>query len=443
MGEERAYWNAIEKLPRTELEELKLKRLRAIVRYAYYNSPFYHRWFEEAGVKPDDIRSFKDLERIPVFRKDDIRAERDKTGDPFAGLLCVPLDEVLLINPSTGTTGIPTFVTYAETELKICAEMMCRHFWMTDARPGDKALTIQLNWHWLGPPSITAYRRLGMHLLVDFVHPITAERYVWLAGFKPDFMFMDQPLLMAIRDEIREHTGKEPHELYGGVRNLVCAGESFPPKFKEHLMQEFGITGGVYDLYGCSESHIVAVECSEHNGNHFWEDMFHVEILDPDSGEVIPPDSGESGEVVVTNLFARDMPFIRYGTEDVAYLETERCGCGRTHARLIPRDRISWRIKISGKEIYPIDVRRIVEEFPETVEGAFTIRKYAEEMPKLKIDMRHEPWVRPEDEEALARRICERIKEKLGVEAEIRWVSFSGLPVIFHKIERVLDETKR
>ncbi|VUT27756.1 MAG: GH3 auxin-responsive promoter [Candidatus Syntrophoarchaeum sp. GoM_oil] len=437
------YWNPIETMPRKELKELQLKKLRSMIKSAYDNTPFYHKMFKEAGVKPDDVKTFEDFrKKVPIFEKDDMRNERAKTKDPLAGMLSSPIEELLLLNPSTGTTGIPTFIAYSEAEIVQCTEMLSRLLWMGNARTGDKMLSCHMNWHWLMVLLNGAYRKLGLHTMYDFVHPDIAERYVYYGGFKPDLMFMDQPLLMAMRDEIREHAHCAPKDIYGGVKTLITAGESFPPKFKSHLMDEFGVVGDVFDLYGCSESHITAMECPVHNGNHFAEDMFYVELIDPDTGEWIDPDSGGSGQLVVTNLFGRDMPFVRYNTEDVTFMETEKCECGRTHARLKLRDRIPWRVTVDGKKLFPVDIRKVIEEFPETVEGAFTIVKDQQDMPELNILLRYDEEITKNPDE-LKPRIEAELANKLGVKANINWTTFSGLPIVFHKIERVTDLTKR
>lgn len=442
---ERNYWNPIEVMDRKEIEELQLKKMKRLLKYAYHESPFYHRRFDEAKVKPEDIRTFDDFrKKIPIFRKDDIRAERDKIGDAFGGLLCASEDDVTWIAISTGTSGIPTFLPFTDAELSTSIESCCRTLWMAGIRPGDNFLFILITWHWATTVFLSAMHKLGVRPIVEFAHPTTADRIPRIMKrYKVDCALLPISILLAVRDKAKG-LGLEPKELFSGMKVLFSgAGEKLTPGLRRLTKEEWEV-GDVFDFGGLGEGHLFAVECPEHNWNHLWDDMGYAELVDPDTNEPIDPEAGERGELVYTALNDYGHPFVRYGTEDVAQLFKEKCECGRTHTRMNQQGRMTWRLNVGGKILLPEDVRQVIEEISETAEGAFSITKDKPILDKLKIDLHYDASL-TKDTDELVNKVKNRIKEKLGVDSEIRLAEsyIGGLPFVFHKIERVMDMTKR
>jgi phenylacetate-CoA ligase len=217
------------------------------------------------------------------------------------------------------------------------------------------------------------------------------------------------------------------------------AGEAMTPYLRKAYIKKFGFKD-LYDNYGVSEPLTGAFECYVHNGWHVWADYYYIELIDPDTGEQLQP--GERGELVITNLCMKAIPWIRYATEDFAWWTEEECECGRTHPRMVVYDRTVFRVRIRDKTVIPYDVREIMERHPETVEANFNIIKYAEVMDTLRLRASYNPAL-TRDADELKGRLVRDFEESFGVDAEIEWVTFDELAKMLHKLMRVVDMTKK
>ncbi len=449
---ESEYWDPkIETMPLKELKEIQLKKIKELLIYAYNNSSFYRRRFDEAGVKPEDIKTLDDFRRkIPFFRKDDLRVEAERTGDPFAGMLTVPFEELETIHSSTGTTGIPTFTAMTESEAEELAEAMIRYAWMMKHRPGTRhmgiaAVGVSPFWHWWSTIWGKAFGKImgaefpGSSYFGNVVGvPFFSESYT---KFPASHIFFIADYLPYIIEECAKR-GVEPKDAMK-VGYLFQAGEAITPYQRKRYIEKFNLKD-FYDISGVSEPFVSSVECYMHNGGHVWADYWYVELIDSKTGEPLEPDEpGKSrGEYVVTNLFMRSIPWIRYATEDFAWWSEDKCGCGRTHPRIRVLDRVMYVIKVKDKSIIPYDVRTVFEKHPETEEAAFNIIKYAEQMDVLRLRASYNPTL-TKDPEELKSRIIKSFKDMLGVDAEIEWVPYEKLEKILHKLVRIVDLTKK
>ncbi|MEX2706372.1 MAG: phenylacetate--CoA ligase family protein [Candidatus Freyrarchaeum guaymaensis] len=439
---ESEYWNApVETMPLEQLKEIQFKKIKSIAKHAYNNSRWYHKLYDEANVKPDDIQTLDDFKKLPYFRKDDVREERAKTGDPFAGILAVPLERVLSIHPSTGTTGVPTFNAYMREDLDTMSSVALRNLWMMKLRPGMRMVMNPMMWHYYSAAYNTGFKRIcaSMGINASIPHPVTAPHmYNAIARLKPDFGVIVLDLVLGLND-LCKRLGVEPRDVFSSLKYVMDGmGEPVTPELRKTLIDMWGLED-FWDTGGLSDGFVVCSDCYTHTGQHIWGDHYYVELIDTETEEPLGP--GERGEYLVTNLFALGHPYVRFATEDFAYLNEDACECGRTHPRIRVFSRTGWVFDIDGRKINPYDVRLVLEKFPETREASFTMIKTKGKMDKLKLKAAYDQEL-TKDLDDLTRRVKEAIKSKLGVDSEIEWATWEEIPKIFHKIQRITDLSK-
>ncbi len=445
--EKTKYWNpTIETMSRKEIEELQLKKILAQVDYVYHYSPFYRKKFDEAGVKPSDVKSLKDMDKLPMTYKDDLRAERAKTGDPFGGALCVPLDEkVITINASTGTTGIPSIFAYTWEDLTVATEQEVRLKWMRGWRPGMSALITAFRWHGYVQIAYLGLDQLGIKIFYDVGYPLPnyGAKYVYNLKYLRPQVILAPTLMVYTMIEVAKKMGEDLKKLFGCVKLLdVGYGDIVTKAVKRRLEDETGIPPEkMYDWGGCADPLWYYGDCEMHAGNHQCDDLFLLEIRDLRTHELMA--EGERGEVVVSNLFAKATPFLKWGTEDTGFMTTETCGCGRTHSRVTILGREAFAVNVLGKIIFPSEIENLLADIPGFTEW-FTIYKYKPfplDLLKMRIAV---DWTKVKDPEVFKKEASEKLKQKLGVDSEIELAkSISELPTVGHKIIKLMDLTKK
>lgn len=318
-------WNeAMETMPRPEIEALQSARLRDLVGRLYTGVPFYKQKLDAQGIKPQDVQGIEDLSRLPFTRKTDLRDHY-----PF-GLFAVPLDEVLRIHASSGTTGRPTVVGYTRDDIQTWAEVCARCFALSGAKPG------QMFQNAYGYGLFTG--GLGMHYGAEYmgltVIPVsggnTARQMMLLKDFGPDVMACTPSYALTLADRLLA-AGIDPADLK--VKTFILGAEPWTEEMRQELEAKLHVHA--VNIYGLSEiiGPGVSNECVEaKDGAHIFEDHFIVEVIDPDTGNPLP--DGETGELVFTTLTKQAIPLLRYRTGDLAAITKEKCICGRTHARM-------------------------------------------------------------------------------------------------------------
>jgi len=441
------FWNpAVETMAREELRELQLRRLRHQLDYAYHYSSFYRRRFDEAGLKPDDVKSLEDFEKVPMLYKDDLREERSRTGDPFGGILCVPLDErVVSINASTGTTGIPTIFAYTKHDIMMAVEQDLRVKWGRGYRAGTKVYFTGFRWHGYVVLAYTAADIIGFGAYLDCGYPLpylSAKHMQVLRGYKPE-VYGGPILTLYSIIETAKKSGVDPKEIFSNTKIIDTGyGDIVTKAVKKRLEDETGVPSEkIYDFGGVADPLWYWGDCDYHEGVHSCDDLFLTEVRDPETHEKLA--EGERGEVTVTNLFAEATPIIKWGTEDIGYITTEKCKCGRTHTRISFLGREAFMANIKGMKIFPADIENVLGDIPGFTEY-FTMIKYSTgPMDVLRMKLAVD-WDKVDDAEAFKAKLKERLKERLGVESEIEFVkSVSELPFVGHKVVKLLDETKK
>jgi len=349
-------YNEIEVLDRSELTELQSERLRETVETAYENVPFYRERMDELGVTPDDIEGVEDIHKLPTTTKEDFR---DEYPD---GLFAVDHSEVRRIHASSGTTGKPKIVAYTDDDLGVWREVMARSLAAAGVEPGD---TFQ-NAYGYGLFTGGLGFHDGVEELGATVIPIgggdTAKQIEMLQDLESDGMGCTPSYCLYLAEKAEEQ-GIDPTAF--DLSTVVIGAEPFTDEMRAEIEDALDVTA--IDIYGLSEliGPGVSVECAHaQDGLHVWEDHFYPEIVDPDTGELLP--EGERGELVLTSLTKEALPVLRYRTGDMTSLTREVCDCGRVHARMDNvRGRADDLLIVRGVNVYPSQIEEVVLGFDE------------------------------------------------------------------------------
>jgi phenylacetate-CoA ligase len=418
----------IETATRDELQALQLKRLQWTLRHAYDHVPHYRAVFEATGLHPNDIKSLADLARLPFTTKKDLRDHY-----PF-GLFAVPLEQVVRIHASSGTTGKPTVVGYTRNDIDVWANVMARSIRAAGGRAGD--IVHVAYGYGLFTGGLGAH--YGAEKLGCTVIPMSGgmtERQVQLiVDFKPDIIMVTPSYMLAIAEEM-ERQGIDPKTC--SLKIGIFGAEPWTPTMRRAIEAKLGIDA--IDIYGLSEviGPGVAQECIEtKDGLTVWEDHFYPEIVGPETGEVLP--DGEKGELVFTSLTKEALPLIRYRTRDLTRL-------------LPPSARSMRRIeKITGRSDDMLIIRG-VNVFPTQIEEL--ILKHAALAPHYQLEVTR-PTVLDEltvlveraagvggaDGEAAGAQLAHLVKSLIGITAEVRVVQSGGIERSIGKAKRVVDK---
>lgn len=345
-------WNRdAEMMDRETLRTLQTERLRDRVRYVVERVPFYRERFAAYGVAPEDIQSLDDLARLPFTTKSDLR-----DNYPF-GLFAVPQSEIARVHASSGTKGKLTVVGYTRGDLGIWAEVCARALALGGAQSGD----IVHNAYGYG----LFTGGLGMHdgseLMGATVVPMsggnTARQVMLIRDFGAKVLCCTPSYALTIADEM-ERQGVDPQTL--PLASAILGAEPWTEEMRREIEQRLALKA--VDIYGLSEiiGPGVACECIEaQHGLHLAEDHFLPEIIDPETGAVLPP--GAQGELVLTNLTKAAMPLIRYRTGDITALIPEPCACGRTSIRMSRlRGRHDDMLIVRGVNVYPSEIEAVL-----------------------------------------------------------------------------------
>jgi len=439
-------WNeVIETMPRKDLVELQLKKLRKTLKIAYEKAPLYHKKFDAAKIKPEDIRSLDDLKKIPIIKKDDVREEMIKTGDLFGGRSVIPLESYPYVWTSTGTSSlwtkfedIPwTFIAHTKEDIEYCTEQQVRFIYMCGLQPPGWFFNPFFRWHPHAYLWDIAVEKAGFKPLQCSGLPADLERNLFLIWYlKPVAGFVGLSLLPELIAKCIEK-GYEPSNFFSSFKWLFTTGDILTSAMREILKKTF-INAEIYDYGGTQDVNTLYwCECpNAPTWKHMWEDFFIVECVDPESGEPVSP--GEIGELVVTNIASSGIQTIRFNTEDHCILDFEKCACGRTHVKAKFYGRSAYRTKVKSKIFYPVEIEEIIREIEETKLSEFQIVKYAPEMDRLHLKITYDPK-RIKNIDELTQKLKSSIAKKLGLSSEdiiIEWMK--GMDILTHKIPRIL-----
>ncbi|MFJ1807867.1 MULTISPECIES: phenylacetate--CoA ligase PaaK [unclassified Streptomyces] len=416
-----------ERLDEDALRALQRERLRASLRHAYANVPFYRESFDKAGVHPDDCRDLGDLSRFPFTTKADLREHY-----PY-GMFAVPRDRVRRIHASSGTTGRPTIVGYTDSDLSIWADMVARSLRAAGGRPGD---TVHVAYGYgLFTGGLGAHygaERLGC-TVIPASGGMTSRQVRLILDLEPRIIMVTPSYMLTLLDEF-ERQGVDPRST--SLRVGVFGAEPWTERMRQEIEDRFAIDA--VDIYGLSEviGPGVAQECVEtKDGLHIWEDHFYPEVVDPITGEVLP--EGEEGELVFTSLTKEAMPVVRYRTRDLTRLLP---GTARVFRRMRKvTGRSDDLVILRGVNLFPTQVEEIVLRTP-GVAPHFQLRLTREgRLDALTVRAEARPDATPEDRDAAARTIAAAVKDGIGVSVAVEIVDPESLERSVGKIRRIAD----
>lgn len=420
-------------LPREQLRELQSQRLRAMVRRAYENVEFHRKRFDKRGLSPDDIRSIDDLSKLPFMVKNDLRDTY-----PF-GLFASPKEEIVRVHASSGTTGKPIVVAYTKDDIEVWKEVVKRAFLAYGLHRGD---IIQVSYGYgLFTGGLGAH--YGAEALGAMVIPISGGNTDRQIALMRDFgatAICCTPSYFLHLVSRAEELGIDLHDL--PIRAGAFGAEPWTDEMRNRIEELTGIKA--YNIYGLSEiiGPGVAAECQCQNGLHIFEDHFYPEIIDPDTGEVVP--DGTEGELVLTTLSKRAMPMLRYRTRDLTKIETEPCGCGRTLRRIC---RITARSDdmfiIRGVNVFPSQIEAALLTIKETLPHYQIILTREKGLDQIEVQIEISGDAASDDRvrivEELRNRIEQAIERVINIRVRVTLRQPGTLPRSEGKIQRVQD----
>ncbi len=430
------YWNeSVECMEKDELKKIQSERLVATVKRMYDNTPYYRKKMDEAGVKPEDIKSVDDLHLLPFTYKTDLR-----DNYPF-GTFALPLEEVTRIHASSGTTGKQTVVGYTANDIEMWSDSVARC--LTSAGVTSKDI-IHVSY---GYGLFTG--GLGVHYgaekigatVVPAATGNTARQITLLKDFGATVICCTPSYALYIAEALKD-MGMTKDDLK--LRIGVFGAEPWTESMRHEIEEKLGIKA--YDIYGLSETAGpgVAMNCEKQNHLHIQADNFIPEIINPETGGVLP--EGEQGELVFTCVTKEAMPLIRYRTKDLTVLHTDRCECGRIMPRM---EKVTGRsddmLIIRGVNVFPSQIESVLLEFG-SVEPHYMIyvdRQNNLDIMEVHIEMTDELF---SDEvraiEKIEKGLRQRIDSVLGISAVVKLVEPKSIPRSEGKAKRVIDKRK-
>ena len=428
-------WAKEETMSREEIEAIQLERLKKTVSRVYENVPAYRAKMDEAGVKPEDIQTLKDLRRLPFTTKQDMR-----DNYPY-GLFAAPKKALRRIHASSGTTGKPTVVGYTAADLEVWRECVARLAVAGGATEDDIAQIC------FGYGMFTG--ALGLHYGLEKVGAAivpsstgnTEKQLMYMKDFGSTLLVATPSYAMRIA-EVAKQIGIDPKRDLQ-IKSLVLGSELMTEAMRQELYKVWGEDVNLTQNYGMSElmGPGVSGECLELNGMHINEDHFIAEVINPETGEVLEP--GEKGELVVTCLTKEALPLIRYRTRDITRLMYEPCPCGRTTARM---ENLSGRtydmLKIRGVNVFPSQIEEVLIN-TEGIGPNYEIlveRKNHSDILTIRVEVEAESMM---DSYSALENLESGLKNKLhlmlGLDAKVQLVSPNTLQRFEGKAKRVKD----
>ncbi|WAM34798.1 phenylacetate--CoA ligase family protein [Caldicellulosiruptor morganii] len=425
-------WSEYEKLNRKQFEELQLERLKRTVERVYENVPFYRKKFDEIGVKPHHIKTLKDIQLLPFTTKDDLRENY-----PY-GLFTVPLTKIVRVHASSGTTGKPTVVGYTKHDMEVWTEVVARIVTASGVREHDIAQIA------FGYGLFTGAFGLhqGLERVGATVIPISSGNTEKQLMVMQDFgatVLVCTPSYALYMDEVANELNIDRSKLK--LRLGLFGAESSTVEMRREIEKKWGLFAT--ENYGLSEiiGPGVSGECEYREGLHINEDHFYPEIINPQTGEVLP--EGETGELVLTTLTKEGMPLIRYRTRDITSLIYEPCKCGRTNVRMTSvKGRTDDMLIIRGVNVFPSQIESVlmgIEGIGPHYQLVVTKKGYLDDL-EVHVELVDGRLLeRYAELEKLENKIKHRIYTVLGLNVKVKLVEPKTLERTTGKAKRVLD----
>jgi len=424
----------IEALPRKQIKDLQLKRLRETVHLVYDSVPFYKKKFKELKITPDDIKTLDDISKLPFTTKNDLR-----DNAPF-GMMTTSLESCVELHASSGTTGIPVTVCYTPHDMDVWSEVMARCLSMSGLTKKDV---------FQNPiPYGTFTGAFGFHYGAQKVGALVvptgmgqSERQLKLMDYYGS-TFISGVASYAMRlSQVASDLGVDLKKLK--VRNGLFGAEMFTPGLKKRIMDAWDMD--VHDIYGLTEmcGPGVSTDCDSHDGLHLWEDHFIVECLDPKTMQPVALE--EEGEIVLTTITKEGMPLLRYRTRDIAKLYDQKvCDCGRTHVKHTTiKGRSDDMLIIRGTNIYPGQIESAIMKNPVVGGNWRMVLTTENDVDILTVEVESKTSLNQVESMDLEKSLRNNIKSVIVFTPKVKVLPPNGIPQAGLKAKRVVDKRKK
>lgn len=429
-------WNKeIECADRETMRALQLEKLQKTVKHEYDNVPAYRKKMDEAGVKPEDIKVLEDIQKLPFTTKEDL-AENYPTG-----LFAKPMEEIVRVHASSGTTGKPKIAGYTRGDLDIWAECVARA--MASAGQDEKSVVQVAYGYGLFTGGLGAH--IGAEKVGATVIPMssgnTKKQIMFMKDMKSTAIACTPSYALTIAEGLAKE-GVDPSEL--SLQSGIFGAEPWTEGMKDSIEKGLGIKA--YDIYGLTEivGPGVSVSCDENNGMHIQEDYFFPEIIDPDTLKPLP--DGEVGELVFTTLGKEGFPMIRYRTRDLCYLMRDKCACGRTTVRMGKiLGRTDDMMIIRGVNVFPSQIEEVISKFSELTINYMIYVGRENNKDTFDLDVELAPGLEIDNIrfiEDLRGRLDHALRDMLGIGCKVKFLNAGTLPRSEGKAVRVKDTRK-
>jgi phenylacetate-CoA ligase len=429
------FWNnEIETMDRRDLEALQMKRLSLALRSAAA-TPFYKKFFADAGADIEKISSLQKLRDLPMTGKNDLRLSYPD------GMVAVPRSEIVRMHASSGTTGKSTVIFYTANDIANWADLIARCMAATGTTRDDVFQNMMGYGLFTGGLGLHyGAERLGC-MVIPAASGNSLKQIQLMQDFHTTVVHITPSYALHLGDLVRDE-GIKPPDL--GVRKAYLGAEPYSEETRNKIEEQWGLDA--YNSYGLSEMNGpgVAFECERKNGMHLWEDCYLMEIIDPDTGEPLP--DGERGELVLTHLNREAMPIIRYRTRDLTRILPGPCPCGRTHRRI---DRITGRtddmLIVGGVNVFPSQIESVLMKLPEVGNNYQIVLDREGNLDRLHVRVELYSKMFQGDIEGLNRltkKLGEELRAIITVNPRIELLEPGSLPPSTGKAVRVIDNRK-
>ena len=432
--EQNYYQKEIETMPVEDIKRLQSEKLVAQVKHVYENVEYYRRLMDEKGVKPEDIKGIEDLHKLPFLSKSDLR-----DAYPY-GLLAKPLSECVRIQSTSGTTGRRVVAFYTQHDIDLWEDCCARAIVAAGGTKDDVCQVAYGYGLFTGGAGLNG----GSHKVGCLTLPMSSGNTERQIQFMTDLgatILCCTPSYAAYLGESLKEKGCTPDSI--PLKAGIFGAEPWTEEMRKNIEETLGIKA--YDIYGLTETSGpgVAFECCEQTGMHINEDHFLAEIIDPETGEVLP--EGEKGELVFTSLDKEAFPLLRYRTRDICVLSRKKCSCGRTLVKMAkPMGRTDDMMIIRGVNVFPSQIETVL--LNEGYEPNYQIivdRVNNNDTFDINVEMNPEQFTDKVSEIlSMERKLGEAMKTMLGINPKIHLVAPKTIARSEGKAVRIIDKRK-
>ncbi len=450
------YWDPkVETMSADEMAALQFEKLKKQLAYNYNSSLLYKSKFEQAGMRPEDVRSWEDFRRIPVTGKDEQKRSQEAStaelGHPFGPgtITCAAQDKIVRLNSTSGTTGTPTLYALTQHDVNIMNELHARRLWMVGIRPGHRVLQgLSLSMFTGGLPLSQGIMHSGACAVPVGADGGTKRVLDFIELTRPHALFTTPSFAQYVLEQCKRLIGKEASEL--GLQWIFPVGEPGAGNIEVRKILSKGFGGAhICDQTGGGHS-FQGAECLEppevYSGMHFTSaDHCILELLDPKTKKNIDMVDGAVGEMAMTFLDWEGTPFQRYAYGDLLQISTTPCGCGRTSLRFKIVGRADDMLIVKGVNVFPEAIKKEILKFVPKVTGFFKIlldKPGPSVAPPLKIKIEHGEGMRENDIAALEEQMHKVFKETVRVTPKFIWVAPESIPRETAKKTKLIEIAK-